>query len=104
MGGYQPENRNLFSDSYLESQCAEDFSELEEGSRAAFTILSELRGRSRPERFGVGKEQQLREEYIDKVLDALGWARTSEGRIPGDGKPDYALFRDQADLTSRQFG
>jgi type I restriction-modification system DNA methylase subunit len=97
MSGYRPENRNLFSDTYLETQYAEDFAPLEKESRAAFRTLSELRKQSRPERFGAGREQQLREEYLDKVLDVLGWARTSEGRIPSDGKPDYALFRDQAD-------
>lgn len=97
MTGYRPENRNLFSDSYLETQFTGDFSGLEAESRSAFQTISELRTRSRPERFGPGKEQQLREEYLDKVLDALGWSRTSEGRIPGDGKPDYALFRDRED-------
>ena len=97
MSDYQPENRNLFSDNYLENESASDFSELEKESRAAFGSIAELRRTSRPDRFGPGKEQQLREEYLDKVLDILGWARTSEGRIPSDGKPDYALFRDQAD-------
>jgi hypothetical protein len=97
MKGYRPENRNLFSETYLETQCAKDFVPIEKESREVFRTLSELRRHSRPERFGPGKEQQLREEYLDKVLDILGWSRTSEGRIPSDGKPDYTLFRDSSD-------
>lgn len=97
MKGYRPENRNLFSETYLETQRTKDFVHIEKASREAFRTLSELRKQSRPERFGPGKEQQLREEYLDKVLDTLGWSRTSEGRIPSDGKPDYTLFRDPSD-------
>jgi type I restriction-modification system DNA methylase subunit len=97
MKGYRPENRNLFSDLYLESQALKDLAELEPESRAAFAALCDLRRESRPDRFTHGREQQLREEYLDKVLDILGWSRSSEGRIPGDGKPDYTLFTDPKD-------
>src|SRR5580658_8287337 len=97
MKGYRPENRNLFSDFYLESEAPADFSELEVESRTAFDAISILRKQSKPERFTEGREQQLREEYLDKVLDILGWSRSGEGRIPGNGKPDYTLFLDAAD-------
>jgi type I restriction-modification system DNA methylase subunit len=97
MTGYRPENRNLFSDFYLESGAPVDFAELEAESRKAFDAISVLRLESKPERFTEGREQQLREEYLDKVLDILGWFRSGEGGIPGNGKPDYTLFVDAAD-------
>jgi hypothetical protein len=92
MTSYRPENRNLFSDTYLNIQATSDFVQIESESRAAFAALKRVRHESRPERFGDGREQQLREEYLDRVLDVLGWSRSSEGRIPGGGKPDYTLF------------
>lgn len=91
------ENRNLFSDRYLDSEFLADVASLAPESRSAYQALVELRRTSRPERFGSGRELHLREEYLDKVLDVLGWARSSEGRIPGDGNPDYTLFLHQAE-------
>jgi hypothetical protein len=94
MSSYRPSNRNLFSDTYLTIQANKDFALLESESRAAFKALKDLRAQSRPERFAEGREPQLREEYLDRVLDILGWSRSNEGGIPGDGKPDYTLFSD----------
>ncbi len=91
---YRPENRNLFSDNYLRDQFLTDAVGLEPESRNAFATLRELRRASKPNRFDTGREEQLREEYLDKVLDILGWSRSGEGKIPGNGKPDYALFDD----------
>ena len=94
---YHPENRNLFSDTYLADQFQPDSAGLEHDSRIAYAALRELRNSSKPSRFTEGQEQQLREEYLDKVLDILGWSRSGEGRIPGDGKPDYTLFQNPED-------
>jgi hypothetical protein len=86
------ENHTFFSDLYLETRFRERFDGVREDSKRIWIVLRDLYATSRPERFGAGLEKRLREEFIDKVLDTLGWQRSSEGGIPGDGNPDYTLF------------
>jgi type I restriction-modification system DNA methylase subunit len=95
MAAYFPTNRNLFSEAYLSSHFFLDCADFEIESKSAYAALVRLRKESAPDRFAGGQESQLREEYIDKVLDILGWFRSGEGRIPEDGKPDYTLFATQ---------
>lgn len=85
-------NRNLFSETYLLGHFREEYANVEIESRAAYAALRELYLRSKPSRFTSGKEKVLREEFLDAVLEVLGWAYSSEGHIPGAGIPDYTLF------------
>lgn len=101
-------NRNLFHRKYLESKFAAGFPDVESQSREAFGQLRDLFVRSKPQRFGGGKEKVLREEFLDKALRILGWHFSSEGGIHGTGtRPDYTLFLTEAekeDALSKRTG
>lgn len=104
-GGYH--NSNLFSNYYLDERvydldawdCDEEASEVYEELQSLYDAEGEA--------LGSYKEDPLLKEWIDEVLDALGYQTLSESTLPdGGGYVDRLLFdsaddrRDAANLSS----
>ncbi len=90
-------NRGLFSNHWLEHRlCLEpDFEELRDEARASLTKLVELWAVEKDRVHLYGGEQSLEIPFIQPVFHMIGWHFIYQTQLAG-GKPDYALFMDDA--------
>ena len=94
-------NSELFSNHWLEHRLPlePEWREQAGPARAALERLGKLwqAQRGRVERYG--DEQGLEHAFVQPVLAALGWELKYQTHLR-EGKPDYALFLDEADLDA----
>ena len=91
------DNRELFSDHYIETRLPEQkaFRELHEAADAALDDLTRLYAsvESKTETWNEGETE---DEFVRPVLEEiLGWERSVQKRVVRqgrEGRPDYALF------------
>jgi hypothetical protein len=91
------QTKTLFSQHYLQKRLP-DHPEWQEDPRAVFEAVRELWQRAR-EYGDTWNESQTEQEFIQPVLDLLGWAYIVQPKAHQAGqvrRPDYALFPDDA--------
>jgi len=91
-------NKALFSNHWLEHRLPlePEWNELREEARESLNRLIELWSVERDRVHLYGGEQSLEIPFIQPVLKILGWHFIYQTHLAG-GKPDYALFKDDAD-------
>ena len=92
-------NSELFSNHWLANRLPlePEWNEVRQQARQVLEKLVALWEIQRPRVAQYGSEQALEQAFIQPVLKALGWKLIYQTHLRG-GKPDYALFTDDASL------
>ena len=94
------DNRGLFSDYYLTERFPQrdDVQALHDEADAAFEAVCALY-KEHAAHVSTWNEATTEDDFIQPVLDRLGWARSVQQHVQRQGvqgRPDYALFRSDA--------
>lgn len=94
-------NHALFSNHWLENRLPleAEWTELRDDAAAALRKLTDLWRAQRTRVEQYGGEQALEQAFIQPVLQFLGWPLIYQTHLRGR-KPDYALFKREADLDA----